>query len=595
MRAIERRCAAFVPAAVLLGLLSSAFEGIGIGMLIPLLAYMSGSHGGTGLPWIAGRVVTIVETVMPGYPILGLLGIVMMLVLLKLVTQIANATLMAHVQGRAGDDLRRALADKVLRLDYKFYLSHDPARLITIFSNEVWKATEAVRVILVGYVATTAAVLFGFFLIITNWRLALLVAAGVGISRLAHFFLQRRMRFLGEAIVQTNQILGEQMIHAVRAIRVIRVFGQERRELAAFNDMSKAVRRSMFVSDVTAARSMPTVELILSVSILVVLFAADQLKVGIPQTAAFLVLLYRAQQPVMTASNAALHLASLHQSIAEVEFLLRAETDMGGAKSPAQGTAGFSDFADSAITFDRVSFIYPRLDDKGASVLNEVDLVLPPRTMVALIGASGSGKSTIINLLCRLVDPSAGRISIGGRDVRGLDVPSWRAAIGLAGQDVDLINGTVAQNIAYGMPDANLDAIEAAARMADADEFIRGLPQGYETPLAAIGFGLSGGQRQRIGVARAVLRRPEILVLDEATNAVDTASESRILQRIAQGRPFGRALVVSHHPNALAYCDFGIVLSAGKVVESGPLRELKWFQQHAHSKNRFSSSEQVLP
>ncbi|MGI4806872.1 MAG: ABC transporter ATP-binding protein [Janthinobacterium lividum] len=576
LRMIERRYAAFVPLAILLGLLTSGFEGVGIGMLTPLLAQISGSSDTAQQPAFARELQHVAALLSPGQPILPLLGMALAFVLLKAATQIANSTMISYVEENAGDDIRTALAEKMLSLDYGFFLHQDPARLITIIDTDSWKATEAVRVVLVNYVARTAALLFAFLLVITDWRLSLIVATGVGLSRLVSRRLQHGLQRLGEAIVETNRLLGEQMIHAVRATRIIRVFGQEKRESAVFSLRSAEVRQAMFASDREAARCGPVIEIILATSILAVLFALDGLGTSVAQAATFLVLLYRAQIPVLTVSNSSLRLASLHGSINEIEWLLGIPIGAGSAAVPRSVPP--ADLPNLPICFDRVCFSYPNTTDDGLPALRDVDLLFPPHAITALIGDSGSGKSTVLNLACRLLQPSSGTIWIGERPLAAIDPALWRLRIGLAGQDTDLITGTVAQNIAYGVPDASQEDIAQAARLADAESFIERLPQGYATPLGAVGFGLSGGQRQRIGIARAILRRPELLILDEATSAIDRTAELTIMGNLTRLRPFGRAIVVSHDPRTLSHCEFGIVMSPNGIVETGPLTELDWYR-----------------
>jgi subfamily B ATP-binding cassette protein MsbA len=196
----------------------------------------------------------------------------------------------------------------------------------------------------------------------------------------------------------------------------------------------------------------------------------------------------------------------------------------------------------------------------------------------ALIGPSGAGKSTIINLLCRLLEPTAGRILVDGVPLGEIDPVQWRSRIGFAGQDVDLVDGSLAENIRYGAPDASAAEIAEAARLADIYEFVVGLPQGFETKVGSSGLGLSGGQRQRIGLARALVRRPDLLILDEATNAVDTVSEATILELLMACPWKPTVLVVSHRANTLACCQKGVVLDNGRVVEAGPLNGLRTYK-----------------
>ena len=162
-----------------------------------------------------------------------------------------------------------------------------------------------------------------------------------------------------------------------------------------------------------------------------------------------------------------------------------------------------------------------------------------------------------------------------------IDNRQWRRAIGIAGQDIDLVDGTIAENIAFGLGDMTRADIEEAARLAHADDFIRSFPDGYETLVGGRGLALSGGQRQRIGIARALGRKPQILILDEATNAVDGLSERKLFELLQTGARDRTTIVISHHASTLAFCDRGVVLSDGKVVEAGPLKELEGFRAMA--------------
>jgi subfamily B ATP-binding cassette protein MsbA len=197
------------------------------------------------------------------------------------------------------------------------------------------------------------------------------------------------------------------------------------------------------------------------------------------------------------------------------------------------------------------------------------------------MGESGSGKTTLVNLLCRLLEPQAGAVRLGEHDISELDALSWRRRIAVAGQDSELVTGTVFDNISYGRADAPMDEVVEAARAAGAEEFIAALPQGYDTRLGPSGLSLSGGQRQRIGLARALLAQPDLLILDEATNAVDAATEAEIMMRIWKGGFFRTVIVISHRKLTLGRCDHGIVLDKGRVSEAGPLRDLPYFREMA--------------
>lgn len=228
------------------------------------------------------------------------------------------------------------------------------------------------------------------------------------------------------------------------------------------------------------------------------------------------------------------------------------------------------ELARADLRLDGMSFRYASSDD----VLRDLNLVFPSGQTTALVGSTGSGKTTVIKLLLRFYDPSAGTIRLGAHDLNELDLASYRSHIGLVSQDMFLFHGSVRENIAYGRPDASGEQIAEAARIAEADEFIDSLPLGYDTIVGERGQKLSGGQRQRLSIARAVLRDPQILILDEATSAVDNETEAAIqrsLERISVGRT---TIVIAHRLSTIRNAHQIHVLEQGEVVESGTHDEL---------------------
>jgi ABC-type multidrug transport system fused ATPase/permease subunit len=221
------------------------------------------------------------------------------------------------------------------------------------------------------------------------------------------------------------------------------------------------------------------------------------------------------------------------------------------------------------ITYENVSFNY---DD--TPVLKRIDLEIRPGEMVALVGPTGVGKTTMANLIPRFYDPTEGRILVDGVDVRTVAISSLRRNVGMVLQDVFLFNGTVAENIGYGSPDATLEQIIEAATSAGADEFIREMPNGYDTHIGERGVRLSGGQKQRLAIARALLYDAPILILDEATSSVDTETEAKIaaaLERLIGGRT---TMVIAHRLSTIRHADRIVVLDEGEIVEQGTHEEL---------------------
>ena len=222
------------------------------------------------------------------------------------------------------------------------------------------------------------------------------------------------------------------------------------------------------------------------------------------------------------------------------------------------------------IHFRHITFAYK----PGIEVLKDITFDVPRGTTVALVGSSGSGKSTIADLLCRFYTPQSGAIVMEGRNINDIPLADLRSRIGVVAQDTLLFNDSVAANIAFGRPDATHDEVVAAARAAQAHDFIMQLPHGYDTNLGEGGSLLSGGQRQRISIARALLREPDLLILDEATSALDTESE-RLVQATLNEVLVGRtALVIAHRLSTVVGADNIIVLDGGRIVEQGTHSEL---------------------
>jgi subfamily B ATP-binding cassette protein MsbA len=214
-------------------------------------------------------------------------------------------------------------------------------------------------------------------------------------------------------------------------------------------------------------------------------------------------------------------------------------------------------------------------------VIDGLTATIKAGSTTALMGESGSGKTTLVNLLCRLLEPQSGDIRLGDKSIRELNREAWRRRVAVAGQDSELVTGTVFQNIVYARPEAAMTDVVEATRAAGAEEFIAGLPQGYDTRVGPSGLSLSGGQRQRIGLARALLARPDLLILDEATNAVDAATEAEIMARIAQGAFCRTMIIISHRKLTLGRCQNGIVLDGGRVSEAGALGDLSYYRDMA--------------
>jgi ATP-binding cassette subfamily B protein len=243
-------------------------------------------------------------------------------------------------------------------------------------------------------------------------------------------------------------------------------------------------------------------------------------------------------------------------------------------RDPAQPVALPDAAPVGAVTFRDVTFGYNTVDESGRPVLDGFTLELAAGESAALVGATGSGKSTVARLLVRFYDVDAGSVSIDDIDVRELSLHDARRAVGIVFEDTLLFHDTVAANIAFAQPDAPDDSIERAARLAGAHDFIMGLPEAYDTMLGERGFSLSGGQRQRIAIARAILADPRVLILDDATSAVDPSKEHEIRAAMSTVMDGRTTIVIAHRPGTIALADTVVLLDGGRVVASGPHQHL---------------------
>jgi ATP-binding cassette, subfamily B, bacterial len=354
----------------------------------------------------------------------------------------------------------------------------------------------------------------------------------------------------------------------IPGIRVVKAFAQEKREAARFKD---ANRHNLAVNDrVNRVWSLfsPTVTLLTEIGLLVVwafgIWQVSNKQITVGVLTAFLAYISR----FYTRLDSMSRIVSVTQKAAAgAKRIFEILDHVSSVPEPANPVHLSN--VKGAITLRNIGFRYG-----NRAVMRGVDLTIAPGEMIGLVGHSGSGKSTLVNLICRFYDVSEGAIYIDGVDIRALPITEYRRNIGLVLQEPFLFFGTIAENIAYGKPDAGRQEIIAAARAAHAHEFILRLPQGYDSLVGERGQALSGGERQRISIARALLIDPRILILDEATSSVDTTTEKEIqkaLDNLVKGRT---TIAIAHRLSTLRLADRLVVLDRGRVVEVGAHDEL---------------------
>ncbi|HWP65334.1 MAG TPA: ABC transporter ATP-binding protein [Candidatus Limnocylindria bacterium] len=464
---------------------------------------------------------------------------------------------------RVVTDLRKQLAARVQTLDVAYVNKTRAGQIVsrvTADSMLVRQAlTDAVKSIFKDSTTLIGLVIVAVYM---DWVLAVLglvvlPAAAVPI-RLLSTRLRQQTRRQQQEVGRLNAMLHEN----VQGNRVVKVFGKERYEAQRIGKQAELVFRIFMRT--SRLRSFPVAEIVAGLAMAGVFwYGAGTRTAG--NLGAFLVALALLYEPFkkLVKTNYAIQqgLAGADRIFALLDMIPDVRDRPDARPFPGVG---------EGIRFERVEFAY----DAGVPVLHGIDLEIPAGSVVALVGESGGGKSTIADLIPRLYDVTGGRITIGGVDIRDVRLAELRAHIAVVTQFTFLFNDTVRANIAYGEPERPLEEVIAAARAANAHEFIERLPNGYDTQIGDLGVRLSGGQRQRLAIARAILRNAPILILDEATSALDTESESLVqdaLERLMVNRT---TVVVAHRLSTIRRADAIVVVAGGRIVERGRHEEL---------------------
>ncbi len=471
-----------------------------------------------------------------------------------------------------GTDLRHTLFAKVQTLSFGNLDRLETGGLITRLTSDVMQVQDASMMLLRIMVRAPLMLVGGLIMgLVTSPRLSLLfiplMPAVLGVLIVVVRKTYPMFSKVQERLDALNGVLQENLA----GIRVVKAFGRARHEAERFGAANEALVQQNIVTLRVNAITMPAVIIILNLGVVGALWLGGQgvvrgsLHVG--EIVAFTNYLMQVLFSLMFVSMLVMRLARAEASAQRIDEVLESVPDVPNPEAPKPMPE-----PRGRVQFDNVTFSYSR--DGSDPVLKGVSFVAEPGQRVALLGATGSGKSSLVNLTPRFYDISEGRITLDGADIRELDQTELHSAIGVALQETVLFSGTIRDNIRYGKPDASDEEVVEAAKLAQAHDFITGFPEGYDTVLGQRGVNLSGGQKQRIAIARALLPNPPVLILDDSTSAVDVETEARIQAAMEKRDGKGTVLVVAQRIGTVVGADRILVIDDGRIVAQGAHAEL---------------------
>lgn len=482
----------------------------------------------------------------------------------------ASAFAMAWVAGKVVMDLRNSMFDKLLDLPSSYFDATPSGKLISKITFDANQVTEAASHVLTVIVKDSLAVigLLGW-MVYLNWQLSIVTFATAPIVVLIVGYFSRRLRRMSHNLQRAMGEITHTVEEAIVGEKVIRIFGGQAYEQTKFEKKTNWVRRFQLKFISAASAVAPFAQLVTAIAAAIILYAAAHLtlvnEITVGGFASFFLAMGLLFSPVkrLTAIN-----NQLQKGLAGAESvfaLLDHQPERDDGTVEMTGAKGAIEFRDVSVSYE----------ESGQTTLLNINLYLCPGETVALVGASGAGKTTLVNLIPRFYQPTTGQILIDGQDTKCVTLRSLRKNISIVNQDVVLFDDTIRGNIAYGpQATATDEAVERAATAANVTEFLERLPNKMDTLIGQNGMRLSGGQRQRLALARAFLKDAPILILDEATSSLDMVSEGQIQNAVESIRQGRTTIIIAHKLSTIENADKIVVLSDGEIVGVGKHAEL---------------------
>lgn len=539
-------------------------------LLFAMVCTIMAAAGNLYIPWIIKDMVDEVLADKNGTMLNWIAASIIAIFIVRGLFWYGQNYLMSYVGQSVIIDIRAAVFKKLQRLSVSFYDKNKTGTIMSYVTNDV-NALQSAMVENTIEMITEGFILIGSVvaMIYLDWRLTLFTVCTFPVVLWFMEFFGKKIRKTGGRIQECTADITSVLQESVASARVIKSFVREDYEVDRFDVENKANFRANMKNAQLMATLTPVVELVAAIGVTMIIWYGGNNVINGTITAgslvAFLTYAVNISNPIKRLTRVIGNIQKALAAAQRVFMIIDMPEEIAESRDAKQLPE-----VSGKVEFQNVSFAY---NDKG-NVITDLSFSVKPGEVIAIVGPSGAGKSTIANLLPRFYDVNKGDIKIDGHSVREVTLDSLREQVGIVPQETMLFNGSVYNNILYGRLDATKEEIEAAAKAANAHDFIMQLTDGYETKLGDRGVNLSGGQRQRIAIARAILKNPRILILDEATSALDTESE-RVVQEALDRLMVGRtSFVIAHRLSTVKNADKILVLEKGNLVESGTHDEL---------------------
>ena len=539
-------------------------------LLFAMVCTIMAAAGNLYIPWIIKDMIDEVLADKNGTMLNWIAASIIAIFIVRGLFWYGQNYLMSYVGQSVIIDIRAAVFKKLQRLSVSFYDKNKTGTIMSYVTNDV-NALQSAMVENTIEMITEGFILIGSVvaMIYLDWRLTLFTVCTFPVVLWFMEFFGKKIRKTGGRIQECTADITSVLQESVASARVIKSFVREDYEVDRFDVENKANFRANMKNAQLMATLTPVVELVAAIGVTMIIWYGGNNVINGTITAgslvAFLTYAVNISNPIKRLTRVIGNIQKALAAAQRVFMIIDMPEEIAESRDAKQLPE-----VSGKVEFQNVSFAY---NDKG-NVITDLSFSVKPGEVIAIVGPSGAGKSTIANLLPRFYDVNKGDIKIDGHSVREVTLDSLREQVGIVPQETMLFNGSVYNNILYGRLDATKEEIEAAAKAANAHDFIMQLTDGYETKLGDRGVNLSGGQRQRIAIARAILKNPQILILDEATSALDTESE-RVVQEALDRLMVGRtSFVIAHRLSTVKNADKILVLEKGNLVESGTHDEL---------------------